>query len=183
MHAVRARIHSLGKRVRLGVGGGGLQVAGSLRGAWNRSIFDDIGEEGHGRLCSRLVSKGVWERSSRKSRREGRRYVEMDFYRVSERKRRERREWKLILCRLSVFPWVTGVPPRLVPRISRPPPLLPLRFILTRNNTRRGASFPLIFRVARWIKRMMNIFFFFSFFPQLELVSRSFPLFLPFSFS
>lgn len=31
LHAVRARIHSLGKRVRLGVGGGGLQVAGSLR--------------------------------------------------------------------------------------------------------------------------------------------------------
>lgn len=69
-------------------------------------------------------------------------------------------------------------PPRLAPRISRPPP--PPRLILTRNETsRRGAR---SFNIPRWIKRMMNILLFFPFSSSSFTlnVSRSFPLLLPF---
>lgn len=86
----------------------------------------------------------------------------------------ERREWKLILCRLSVFQWVTGVPLRVSRLESRDP--LPLLDWYLHGMKRRS------FNIPRWIKRMMNIFFF-SLFSSSSLtlnVSRSFPLLLPF---
>lgn len=164
--------------------GGWLRVAGSLRTKpWNRSIFDDIGEERAMIGCVRGWLRrqgGVWERSSRKSRRgEGRRYVEMDFYRVSERKRGgEARVEVNFVSFIGIPVSYRRTPPRLAPRISRPPP--PPRLILTRNETsRRGAR---SFNIPRWIKRMMNILLFFPFSSSSFTlnVSRSFPLLLPF---
>lgn len=164
--------------------GGWLRVAGSLRTKpWNRSIFDDIGEERATIGCVRGWLRrqgGVWERSSRKSRRgEGRRYVEMDFYRVSERKRGgEARVEVNFVSFIGIPVSYRRTPPRLAPRISRPPP--PPRLILTRNETsRRGAR---SFNIPRWIKRMMNILLFFPFSSSSFTlnVSRSFPLLLPF---
>lgn len=85
----------------------------------------------------------------------------MDFYRVSERKRGgEARVEVNFVSFIGIPVSYRRTPPRLAPRISRPPP--PPRLILTRNETsRRGAR---SFNIPRWIKRMMNILLFFSFF-------------------